>query len=260
MTAVTFIYDGTFEGFLSAVFNVYERKKIFNASITTQQHHEASFFEVSEVVVTDPHKADRVWSKIGKLASRQAQNTIYRAFLSEQRTIENDLLYVIRAIISSNNPMMIYKNYADPVMLKIAKIVKMVDREKHRMDAFVRFKLTLDNIYTAIIEPDFNVLPLNTIHFKRRYADQKWLIYDIRRNYGVYYDLNETQCVEIEFFNNMAIDNLTKEYLCDEEESFQVLWQQYFNSTNIASRKNLKLHIRHIPKRYWKYLVEKRTI
>jgi len=211
-------------------------------------------------VITDLKKADRVWNKVGKIATRQAQDTIYRAFLSENPDIENDLLYLMRAIFSSKNPSIIYKNYTDPIILKIAKTVKMVNREKHRMDAFVRFKLTRDGIYTAIIEPDFNVLPLNSKHFKNRYADQKWLIYDIKRNYGVFYDLNETQCVEIEFFNNLAIDNLTKEYICPEEESFQALWQQYFNSTNIASRKNLKLHIRHIPKRYWKYLVEKRTI
>ena len=257
MTAINFIYDGSFEGFLTTVFEVYE-KRVDNASISTQENHKATFFDISEVVITDGDKSDRVWKKLIQISNSQTISTIYRAFLSEKPKIEDDLLYLIRKIFSSKVPKEIVKDFSDSIILKIAKVVKMVNREKHRMDAFVRFKLTLDGIYTAMIEPDFNVLPLNSIHFKNRYADQKWLIYDIKRNYGIFYDLIEIQTVEIEFFNNIAIDNLSKQYLCEDEEAFQVLWQQYFNSTNIASRKNLSLHIKHVPKRYWKYLVEKR--
>ena len=44
----------------------------------------------------------------------------------------------------------------------------------------------------------------------------------------------------------------------DEDELvFQTLWRDYFKSTNIKSRKNMRLHIQHVPKRYWKYLSEK---
>ena len=45
------------------------------------------------------------------------------------------------------------------------------------------------NYITAIVQPDFNVLPLIEKHFRERYADQRWLIYDVRRKYGLYYDL-----------------------------------------------------------------------
>lgn len=74
-------------------------------------------------------------------------------------------------------------------VLKAAQTVKKVGREKHRMEAFVRFRLTRGGIYFAAIEPDFNVLPLINSHFKSRYADQKWIIYDLKRNFGIAYDL-----------------------------------------------------------------------
>jgi len=46
--------------------------------------------------------------------------------------------------------------------------------------------------------------------------------------------------------------------LCDEKEAlYQQLWQQYFKSVNIGARKNTRLHIQHMPKRYWKFLPEK---
>ena len=38
------------------------------------------------------------------------------------------------------------------------------------------------------------------------------------------------------------------------EKEFQQLWKTYFKSTNIESRQNLKLHLKHVLKRYWKYL------
>ena len=41
------------------------------------------------------------------------------------------------------------------------------------------------------------------------------------------------------------------------EKKYQTLWQRYFVKTGIPERKNMKLHIQWMPKRYWKYLTEK---
>lgn len=71
------------------------------------------------------------------------------------------------------------------------------------MKAYVRFKLTKDQLYYAFVEPDHNVLPLIAGHFKGRYAGQRWLIYDVKRKYGIYYDLQTVTTVEIDF--NSAI-------------------------------------------------------
>jgi probable DNA metabolism protein len=127
------------------------------------------------------------------------------------------------------------------------------------MEAFVRFQLTKDGLYYAIVEPDFNVLPLLITHFKNRYADQRWMIYDARRRYGMYYNLVEVEQVEIAFEEDT---NKGKDItaLYDEDELlYQHLWQRYFKSVNIAARKNIKLHIQHMPRRYWKHLTEFRV-
>ena len=39
---------------------------------------------------------------------------------------------------------------------------------------------------------------------------------------------------------------------------YQQLWCTYFDSVNITARKNMKLYIQHMPKRYWRYLTEKK--
>ena len=37
------------------------------------------------------------------------------------------------------------------------------------------------------------------------------------------------------------------------------MWRAYFRAVDIPERKNLRLHLRHVPKRYWPYLTEKRA-
>lgn len=251
---ITLAYDGTFEGFLSAVFQVYE-EKLVDVSIEKEKRATETFFAEVTPVLTNSEKATRVWKGLGKYCSAAGKHNVYKAFLSELTGIENTLLHYIKRSLSEQKH--IDKDFADSEILKIAKIVKMVGREKHRMDAFVRFRLTKDNLYFATVSPDFNVLPLNAKHFKNRYADQQWLIYDLKRNYGIYYNLIEVNYVELQLSEAINSSSKATFYFTEEEQAFQDLWKNYFTSTNITSRKNMKLHVQHIPKRYWKYLSEK---
>ncbi|MAZ72365.1 MAG: DNA metabolism protein [Flavobacteriaceae bacterium] len=250
----TLVYDGTFEGFLSAVFQTYEEKHT-NVSIEKKELAAATFFSEYSCVITDSEKANRVWKGLAQQCTAEGKNNIYKAFLSEIVGIENSLLHFIKRSLSEKRH--IDKDFADSEILKIAKTVKMVQREKHRMDAFVRFRLTKDGLYFATVTPDFNVLPLNARHFKNRYADQKWLIYDLKRKYGIYYDLKEIKYVTLQVSEEIYKASQATYYFTEDEQAFQELWQNYFTSTNIASRKNMKLHLQHVPKRYWKYLSEK---
>lgn len=43
----------------------------------------------------------------------------------------------------------------------------------------------------------------------------------------------------------------------DDEWLYDQLWKDYFNSVNIQTRNNMKLHIQYVPKRYWRYMNEK---
>lgn len=247
-------YDGTFEGFLSTVFHFYEYK-MGDVSIEKSENTSSTFFDSEEEIITDQIKAKRVWKGISKKISTHGKRKLYKAFLSEIPQIENTMLaYIKRAFSSEKN---IETDFTDHNILTVDKVAKKVSREKHRMDAFVRFRLTQDGIYFATVEPDFNVLPLNADHFKRRYADQKWIIYDLKRKYGIYYDLENIEMVTLEISSIINQKSQELQYFTMEEIQFQELWGNYFKSSNIASRKNMRLHIKHIPKRYWKYLSEK---
>ena len=248
------VYDGSFEGFLSVVFKVYE-EKLTNVDVQKEGQVQASFFGESEEIVTNKAHADRVWKGLKKKLTSFGRNQLYYSFLSELDSVENLLLDYVQQVFKSTEN--IEKDFSNSTVLKLSKITKSVGREKHRMEAFVRFRLTKDELYFASIEPDFNVLPLIAKHFKLRYADQKWLIYDIKRKFGLYYNLESVEIIVMEFPTHFDFTKTSGDFFAEQELEFQDLWQNYFKSTNIASRKNMLLHVRHVPKRYWKYLSEK---
>ncbi len=248
------VYDGTFGGFLTAVFEVYEYKWD-DARIVKQNVYHISVFGQDHTVETNAGKALRVWKGLLKYASKEVAEGLYHTWLSEQPNIEKQLLQYIQYLFIKKQS--IHSDYSNAAVLKIAQVTKQVHRERHRMEAFVRFQLTRDNLYYAVVEPDFNVLPLLIGHFKNRYADQRWLIFDGKRRYGIYYDLETVETVELSFAEEVK-ENGLQMALSEDEPMYQTLWKEYFGSVNIKARKNTKLHIQHMPKRYWKYLPEKR--
>lgn len=249
----TLVYDGSFEGLFTAIFEVFEYK-YKDVEIVNSCHffQENIFAEIHEVV-TQEQKSERVLNKLEENIGKIGIHELVKVFLSEENDLEQLILSAVQQSIK-NPKKNILKNFADDDILKIAKISKSVSRERHRMTAFVRFEKMKDEVFFAKIDPDFNVLPLIRNHFKNRYQDQKWMIYDLRRNYGILYDLETCDF----FYPEEKIDlKKYQEKFHEEEIQYQKLWQRYFTKTNIVERKNLKLHIQHVPKRYWKYLTEK---
>lgn len=247
-------YDGSYSGLLTCVFQVFDQN-LDVQDITLENSMQPSIFGDLEVVVTDIEKANRVRSGLKKRISASGNRQLYWAFLSELDGIEINILHYIQ--LAFKDKKFSAKDFGNHSVLKINQIAKQVHREKHRMEAFVRFKLTNDEIFFASIEPDFNVLPIILTHFEARYADQKWIIYDLKRNFGIYYNLLEIVYINLNFHDTFSIENNNTNIYKASEIEFQNLWKEYFSSTNIKSRKNMKLHTQHVPKRYWKYLTEK---
>lgn len=248
----TLIYDGTFDGLLTAAFEVYERRLTYVNLQKGEWRNEALFTEVI-IIITDERKAQRVLKGLKTKLSAMGLQRLYAAHLAEIDGEDNVLLGYIRYVFDAGQN--IEEDYGNKYVMRVSEIVRMVRREKHRMEAFIRFQKLKDETFYAAIEPDFNVLPLLIRHFKTRYADQKWIIYDTRRGYGVFYDLHDTQYVSLDHADVKAA-NVTSAYTLD-ENLYQDLWKNYFKSVNIPARKNTKLHLMHVPKRYWRHLTEK---
>ncbi|MDM1249422.1 TIGR03915 family putative DNA repair protein [Acinetobacter sp. R933-2] len=255
----TYIFDGTFTGLLSCVFRAFQFKE-FNVLISSNQHIQSNLFDENICVESNEMHANRVWQGLKLRLSKTGLRNFYFAFLSENEEAFQHLFNFSIYSFSSSKP--IDKDYGHPDVLAVSQWAKQVGREKHRMEAFVRFKKCKDELFLSLVKPDFNVLPLIQKHFEARYKDQRWLIYDEKRNFGIYYDLTKISQVDMNIYDidknleygasqNFSIELDTEEILYDQ------LWKDYFKSVNITARKNIKLHIQYVPKRYWRYMNEK---
>ena len=252
-----YTYDGSFEGLLTVLFTVYERRSA-PSSIQPAAAVQGGLFAQTVAVATDDDRAARTWDGLLRAMPAAARARLYHVFLSEDA--ERELLifrYADLALRAGGRD--ISENYADATVRRGQRLAQQLFREKHRMEAFVRFEKAQDGLFHATIEPDFDVLPLIAGHFTRRYADQRWLIFDKRRRYGLYYDLAGTSIVEFETVGAAAPrrGEVSATVLDEREPLFKILWQAYFDHVNIPERKNVRLHQRQMPRRYWKYLSEK---
>lgn len=252
-----FIYDKTFDGLLTAVFDAYFRKT-FPDLLLSEGDSLPLFYDEVFTVVTDEEKSGRVWRGLQKKLSESALACVTQSWLSELPEVSMLLFRYIRKAIDA--PRSIETNFGDPDVLELARIWKRVDWERLRFLQFVRFQKAADGTFFAAYEPQFNALPLTIQHFKDRFADQKWLIYDMKRKYGYYYDLQTVTEVTFEGDSKEShlITGMLNESMMDKDEKlFQKLWKTYFKSIAIKERLNPRKHKQDMPVRYWKYLTEK---
>lgn len=253
---VIFLFDGSFQGLLTAVFESYTQRQS-NLMLIREAAYQPGFLDTTIKIEADSGKADRVWAGLGAKIGPALRHTFFTVFLSESDAAYQEMFYYARYIFDNGGPRK--GDYGNQHVLAISSYAKQVSRERHRMKAFVRFSKSGGGLYLATVEPDFNVLPLIAKHFADRYQDQRWLIFDKKRKYGIYYDQVSVQEVRLDSTPRPHSEvALPGEVLTDETDPlYTALWQAYFKSTNIKERANMKLHIQHVPKRYWKYLPEK---
>ena len=248
----TIVYNGSFEGFLCAVFDVYEYK-FTNVNIVPAHRHQPSLFAEPHIANFDLRHSDRVWKGLQKKLTNDAQEQIHRTFLSEIDGIENTLLAYIQYAFAAEG--MMEEDFSNAAVRSVFQTAKKLGREKQRLETGLRFQKTADGLHYALIEPEYNLLPLVAEHFQNAYAGHPWLIYDLHRRYGMYYDRKAVSTVQIQFSDAEGNEGLP---VYDESEGlYRELWKRYFRTAKMGAPKNTRLHIRQMPRQYWKPMVKR---
>lgn len=248
-------FDRTLDGLLTAVFDAYARRS-FPDILQGTDAPLPLFYDELHAVVTDDAKAGRVWRALQKKLSAEALTCVTVSYLSELPELDMHLFrYVCKAV---DSPVSIERNFADEDVLFVVNTFRKVRYERLRMLQFLRFQKAADGTYFGMMEPQYNVLPLAIGHFRDRFSDQAFLLYDRRRHYGYYYDHGELTRVSFdERLPHFRSGKLDESMLDKDEMLFQELWRTYFKAICIRERLNPRKQRKDMPVRYWKYLTEK---
>ncbi len=252
---IVFIYDHTFDGILSCIFYAYEHKT-FPDIILSETAQRPLFADKLYHIETEEKKSRRVWTALEGKLSKSAQNMALLVWLSDLPETEMVLFRYFRKIIDHQKGFEM--NFGDSDVIRIKEIARKVNGEAEKIRQFVRFQKTKDGIFFAPISSRYNVLGLVAPHFRSRYPNQSWILYDTERNFGLYYDTHDLQEItfSLEDLKSFKSKKLESEKLSETEIYYQNLWKEYFETIAIKERFNPKLQRQHMPKRFWKYLTE----
>jgi probable DNA metabolism protein len=251
---IIFSYDKTLDGLLCVIYEAYQRK-IYPEMLIQSGEIPPLFVDQLLEIQTRDEIVSKTWDYLNKKMPKKSINMMHAVWLSEQN--ERDWLlykYIKKAIDSKFTG---YTDFGDELVVSINDLAKKVYKEGYNWKQFVRFKKSKDGIYFAPVYPIYNSLPLAIPHFKDRFSSQPWIIYDLNRDYGFYYDIKEVIQMTLERDNEYFNSKKINENLLDSKEIlFQESWKKYYHALTIKERINLKQQKQHMPKRYWKYLTE----
>lgn len=243
---INYIYDGTFEGLLTAIYDSYYEREVPN-KIVTRESIENNFLISERYIETDKSKSDKVYDSVVIKISKQSLENVFYAFLSEAEDCEVHIYNYLKLgwKIGPN----VDSYLTDDRVLHIHNLRRKVAREKHLMLGLIRFRAINEDLYYAPIEPEYNVLVLLAPHFVTRNPSQSFIIHDVKRNLGAVYNQKEWVITDISLKKDITYS--------DEEVFYQSLWKEYHKTIAIKNRINPKLQKRNMPMKYWKYLIEK---
>lgn len=239
----TFLYDGGFEGFLTALSLALDSGEA--CSISKEGAEEAGLFSEYMNAGTDPERAGTARGLIERRGSGESWQHVRFAFLSEAPGAETAIFDYVK-LLAEKGPAA-DNMLADDRVKKVHGLSAKVGGEAHRFKGFVRFKELADKTLYSKIEPDHNILPLLAPHFRARLSTFNWVIHDARRNSAALY-----------FKGRLLYAPLTAARLLEDGKEAEVreLWRHFFKTAAIKERINPKLQRQNVPLKYRRNLTE----
>lgn len=240
---VCYEYDGTFDGFLTCVFESYANHE----EAVCFQGPEASSYTLWETrrVDADRGKALRVFRSMEPKIGHGAADLVYRAFLT---CLDEKELHIYRFLrYGYQRGQAAMRDLGDDRVNTLNKAVQHLNAEAHLYKGFVRFS-DYDGVLIGEIEPKNRVLPLLRSHFTGRYNTECFLLYDRTHREALVYGPCRWAIVPLEGVSLPPVGA--------EELHYRRLWRRFYDTIAIEGRYNPKLRQTHMPKRYWNVMTE----
>ncbi|OZC01793.1 TIGR03915 family putative DNA repair protein [Rubricoccus marinus] len=290
----TYATDGSFAGLLCAYARAHRAGALPAEVVTAGQAAPGHLFGAPEAVETEAPLASRMEHGLERVKPGLV-GKLFRAFLSERAGIEVAILQMIDAVAVDGAEAV--GDWTFEPSRQVSRWAQRVGREAHRMEAFVRFERHEEGAsgewavaektpstplapeapvsagpqslgpspaasggerWLARVRPEYHVLPVIAEHFALRYPALRWTILDERRRLALVHDTPAADLApEADATRIVPASSLPDLAPTADERAYQAMWRAYFRAVDIPERRNLKLHLRHVPKRYWPQLTEK---
>lgn len=237
------VYDKTFEGFLTLVYNVYY-EKLQPKKIVTKYPNTLLLEDILEIK-TDEEKSLKVLEAMKKKFPKKCFELILNIFMCDTKEFELNLLrYIILGFKDSNELFNINKKE----VFFLQNLEKELFRHVHKMTGFARFEELEDGTLYAKIETKFNIVYFLGKHFFKRLNNQNYIIHDINRKLAF--------IKSSDFLGVQNVASFEEPKLSQDEQKFKKLWTTFFEAVAIQTRENKKCQQNFVPLLYRTYMTE----
>lgn len=214
---IVYLYDGSFDGLLTAVYDGYYKGDKPD-KIVDIYRYERNLLDREIIIYSDMEKSSKVAKAIEERLSSYVFSQILNCFFSEDIDVGTIIFrYLVYGFKIGRNSI---DNLSRKEVYDLVKLSTKVGGERHRMLGLLRFTELDSGILYSQIEPTHNIAVLIAPHFAERMNNETWVIHDLKRNLGVFYNREKWYVSELNPMENIEIS--------DEEKLFQDVWRKYF--------------------------------
>lgn len=237
-----FAYDGSFEGFLSGVFDSFSMK-VLPVDFVIFDDMEPSLLKIHYIETNFEH-AERVKNGIAGKLGISVLTMVEKAFLFDGKGKETAILrFIWKAFREGKST---GSKIGDENVNRVFKMCTAVNNEAEKFRQFTRFS-DANGALVAVIYPKHFVLPLIKHFFCAHIKNEHFMIFDAEHNAALIHSPEKTAIIPVE----------SLELPEDSDGGFYSgLWKSYYRHIAIGDRYNPTCRRTHMPKRFWQYLPE----
>lgn len=269
LPGAAYIYDGSFEGLLSAIFAITAAHDT-GADIMREGDLQPRLGQELIAVETNLSHAQRIRRTILCAYGPQVFKSIYHAALSDNAAAPLIVYRFVTYALKLHNPCAhcprksccanpctqsassaILDDLGNPIVLALVDAARATVNEWDRLRQFIRFEHREGDVWFARCNPRAFVVPLLLPWFADRFNGQRFVIYDETHHVSGVWDGTYAHLVKS--------DDVTPPPYTTEESQMQHAWINYWNHITVAERYNPELQRQYMPKRLWRNITEVRA-
>ncbi len=240
-----FIYDGTLEGMLCAIFETYRRKTV-PSEIATMENLQLRLGQKASTVPTSPAIALRVKNGLIRTCGGTTYDAVRIASLSDEPNEASIICAFVRYAMREKRNVL--GQLAHPCVEPFIALQRFVMNERHYLMQFLRFREMQGGVWLATCNPKANVVPILMDWFAERFNTQPFIIFDETHNLA---GVSKQGAWTLVKSDALSLPGETAD-----EALMADAWKRFYDSVAIDDRYNPELRRSFVPKRFWKNITE----
>lgn len=255
-----YVCENTLEGVFSAIFCAYaDRHPHSDNKIITGSVKNYELFANYVPVTTKQEHALRVSRRLYNTMGGEVFYDLCAALLCETSYAKEVADAVYHTVVlglslarQGKDGRHILEHLTNPYVNLVFRCARQTKHEARQFYGFLRFRELSNGVLLARFHPNNNIITMLVEHFDNRLPKEAYIIYDATHDIAALHHPHQPSIL----LSHPEFEQEALSSYSEQEQNYEKLWKQFYESIAIESRINPALRQSNMPKRFWKDTVE----